>query len=173
MRANHFTIALVGFAALAHSQAAMAAQCVTEDEIAGLAIYAVPPLINGLAPVCGPVLSPDGYLAQKGEALADRYAQLGDANWPLAKSAMLKFIEKKDSGFDALATLPDEAVRPLIEAVLVQKLASDIPTKDCPKIERGLEIADELPPETVGVLIGFIMGLVKPKNPEICLNGQP
>jgi hypothetical protein len=64
--------------------------------------------------------------------------------------------------------LPDEAVRPLVEAVLVQKIASDIKPQNCPKIERGFELIDKLPPETVGEVIGFVMGLVKPKSPEIC-----
>lgn len=82
-------------------------------------------------------------------------------------------MEKKDSGFDTLASLPDEAVRPLVEAMLVQKLTGDIQPDECPRIERGLEIVDELPPETVGELIGYVMGLVKPKNPEICPNEQP
>jgi hypothetical protein len=173
MQPKRLSVALLSLAAMAHSQAAIAAECVTEQEVSGLAIYALPSIVNGIGPICSAHLSSQGYLAQKSQGLAERYAQLGDANWPLAKSAMLKFIEKKDSGFEALASLPDNAVRPLVEAVLVQKITADIKPQDCPKIERGMEIIDKLPPETVGEVIGFIMGMVKPKSPEICPTEQP
>lgn len=168
MHSKRLSAALIAFAALAHTQVAMAAECVTEKEVSGLAIYALPSIVNGIGPVCAPHLPTDGYLARHGKDLVERYAKLGNANWPLAKSAMLKFIENKDAGFDALASLPDDAVRPLVDAVLVQKIAGDIKTQDCGKIERGLGLIDKLPPETVGELIGFVMGLVQSKKPEIC-----
>jgi len=168
MQPKRLSVTLIALAALAQAQAATAAECVTEREVSSLAIYALPSIINGVEPICAPHLASDGYLAQNGPDLTDRYARLGDANWPLAKSAMLKFIGEKDAGFEAIASLPDDAVRPLVEAVLVQKIAGDIKPQNCPKIERGFELIDKLPPETVGEVIGFVMGLVKPKNPEIC-----
>ncbi len=168
MQPKRLSVTLIALAALAQAQAAMAAECVTEREVSGLAIYALPSIVNGIDPICAPHLASDGYLAQNSQNLAERYARLGDANWPLAKSAMLKFIGEKDAGSEAIASLPDEAVRPLVEAVLVQKIAGDIKPQNCPKIERGFQLIDKLPPETVGEVIGFVMGLVKPKSPEIC-----
>jgi hypothetical protein len=173
MRLKRLPIALLSLAAMAHWQAAVAAECITEQEVSGLAIFAVPSIVNAALPVCSPHLSPDGYLGKNGGALTDRYGRLGDANWPLAKTALFKFIDRKDSGLDVLVGLPDDAMRPLVEAVLAQKISADIKPQDCPKIERGFQIIDQLPPETVGEVIGFVMGLVKPKNPVMCPNEQP
>lgn len=158
---------------LASPQLAAAQTCITEREIAQLAIYSVPSLIEGVRAKCGPTLSAKGYLATRGDAFAANYAALQDETWPAAKSAITKFATskadaKEAQSFAMLAGLPDEAVRPLLDALIAQKIGESIKTKDCTKVERGIQLASPLSPRDSGALLGFIFTMVKPDDAMIC-----
>jgi hypothetical protein len=69
--------AVTALTALTLGAAAQAAPKLPEmsgDEAAALAIYAVPDLIAATKQTCAGRLSPNGFLATRGNALAQRYA---------------------------------------------------------------------------------------------------
>lgn len=168
--------ATLAVAALTGAQAATAqaaASCISEREVAQLAVYSVPSLIEGVRGKCARTLPASGFLATKGDAFAARYAALQADAWPGAKSAITKFATSKGDGraaetFAGLSGLPDDAVRPLVDALIAQKIGEAIKPKDCGKIERGIQLLSPLGPRDSGALVGFVFGLVKPDAFAVC-----
>src|SRR5688500_13969109 len=111
--------------------------CVTEAEVGAVAIYSVPSLIEAVRLKCGSQLSTSGSVARNGNALSGRYARLQPRVWPRAKAGMLKMLASQSKGaqgrqlLDTVGTLPDGAVRPLVDAWLVQEASSKIPAGNC------------------------------------------
>jgi hypothetical protein len=171
------SVALAATAALALTQAASAATpasaCISEKELAQLAIYSVPAMVQGVRAKCGPALSSNGFLATRGDTFAAGYASLQRETWPAARSAITKFASSKAAAKDAqdfaiIAGLPDDAVRPLVDALIAQKVGESIPVKDCGRVERGMQLVSPLAPRDSGALLGFIFTLVKPDDAIVC-----
>lgn len=169
-------LAVVTAGALAFQPVAASAQqaCVTEAEVSAVAIYSVPSLIQAMRLKCGGVLSPSGYLARRGDALAGRYAALQARVWPRAKSGMLKVLggqTRAGQGRELMSTvntLPDEAVRPLVDAWIVQETSARIPAGNCRRIEWVIEAMAPIDPEIAGGVLGAIVGLVDPDEMPVC-----
>lgn len=146
--------------------------CVTQDEVSAIAIYSVPSVIEGMRLKCAGELGSDGYLARRGDQLADRYARLQSAVWPRARSGLLKYgaswSKTSDLDLAAAASLPDDAVRPLVDALIVQETAARIAPGNCGRIELALEAAAFFDPEIAGTAIGFAAGLLAPGDPPVC-----
>ena len=161
-------------AAMALQPTVAAAQqpCITEEEVSAVAIYSVPSLIQGVRLRCGAELSPSGYLARRGDALIGRYAAVQNRVWPTARSGLVKVLSSRaGQGRDSMAMvtqLPDSAVRPLIDALIVQEVSPKIPTSDCWKIERLIEVAAPIDPEVAGTLLGAAVGLADPEQMPVC-----
>ena len=167
---------LAALAALGSAQAAAAQAdraCITEREISHLAIYAVPAMVEGVRGKCARSLSATGFLATRGDAFAAKYASLQAETWSGAKSAITKFAAPKvegeaAEGFAMVAGLPDEAVRPLVDALIAQKIGEEIEIKDCANIERAMQLLSPIGPRDSGALIGFVFSLVKPDDARLC-----
>lgn len=166
---------LAAITALTASQAAMAQAeaCISEREISHLAIYAVPSLVEGVRGKCGRALSSTGFLATRGDSFAAKYTAMQAETWPGAKAAIAKFAAptakgKSADGFAMLAGLPDDAVRPLVDALIAQKIGEEIKPKNCSTIERGMQLLAPFGPRDSGALIGFVVALVKPNDARIC-----
>ena len=69
---------------------------------------------------------------------------------------------------DSVDSLPDEAVRPLVDAWIVQEAQSRIPLQNCQRIEWVVEAVAPVDPEVAGGLIGAIVGLVDPAKMPVC-----
>jgi hypothetical protein len=172
------TPSLIATAALAslvpaQVQAQSAAACLTEREVAQMAIYAVPSLVEGVRGKCVGKLAPTGFLATRGDAFAAKYAALQGETWPVAKSAILKFVSGsvKDRNSDTLAmvaALPDESVRPLVDGMIAQKIGESVRSDQCRNVERGMQLASVMNPRDSGALVAFVMAMAKPKTPAIC-----
>jgi hypothetical protein len=163
---------LVQPVAAAAANGRIASPCITEAEISSMVVYAVPSVIQSANLRCSEALSSRGFLARQGQTLAGRYIGLQDKAWPQAKSGFMKFASTKSASnadkLDILATLPDDAVRPLVDALVVQELAGKIAVKDCRKVERIMEAISPIEPEAAGDLIGVIASLAGLENPSIC-----
>lgn len=165
-------------AALAVQPGLAAAQdCLAEDEVSAMAIYAMPGVVQGVRLRCASKLQPSGFLARSGDAVSARYGRLQGAAWPKAKSGLLKIAESKAAssarlgGADSLkmiSTLPDNAVRPLVDALIVQEVAPQIDLKHCGKFELLIQTLSKIEPEVAGSLLGLVAGLVKLDEPSIC-----
>lgn len=161
--------------AQAHAQAQAVKACLSEREVAQMAIYAVPSVVEGVRGKCAAKLSKTGFLATKGDTFAAKYAALQNETWPTAKAGIMKFVGAPKSGaakandsVAMLAALPDNSVRPLVDAMIAQKIGEAIKPEQCANVERGIQLASVMNPRDSGAMIAFVMAMTKPKNPAIC-----
>lgn len=155
------TVAVAALAALAlpaGAQAQSRLPDLTGDEAAALAIYAVPALIDATEQACAGRLSANGFLAKRGPALVQRYAAQQNAVWPKARGAMFKFAAGKAAGeqLRMFSSLPDNAVRPLVDALIRQEAAARVEPKSCTYIERMAEALSPLEPAQAGKIMGIL-----------------
>lgn len=177
MKRRSLSIALAASFSMLASQA-HAQQCIAEKQVESLAIYALPAIVKGVQTECVNELSDDGFLAQSGEAFVQPYLAMQDSVWPDAKAGFLLFAAKGEEDqaedeMDLLASLPDEAVRPLLDLILTEKVGEEIKLSDCGRIERAVELVAPLPPENTGGLIALIAGLAGVDDPRICEYTSP
>jgi hypothetical protein len=172
---NFARISIMAAAAAMTLQPTVAAAqqpCITEDEVSAVAIYSVPSVIQGVRLRCNGELSSSGYLARRGDALIGRYAAIQNRVWPTARSGLVKVLSSRaGEGRDTLAMvtrLPDNAVRPLVDALIVQEVSPKIATSNCSKIERLIEVAAPIDPEVAGTLLGVAAGLADPEQMPVC-----
>jgi hypothetical protein len=166
-------LAMLALATSASAQTA-ATPCVTEAEISAMIRYAMPEAIAASRVSCAGRLTPTGFLATGGDDLQMRYAVGKDAAWPAAKTALLKIAGgSEDQDIASLAELPDEAVRPLVDALIQQKLVESIKPDSCSSIERMAKALSPLEPSEFGELAGVIASLaLKDEKPRVCAAGE-
>lgn len=160
--------------AQAHAQVQAVKSCLTEREVAQMAIYAVPAVVTGVRGKCSARLSSSGFLATRGDSFVQKYAALQAETWPVAKSAILKFVggnagqAKANDPIAMFAALPDQSVRPLVDAMIAQKVGEAVKPEQCGNVERGMQLASVMSPRDSGAMIAFVMAMTKPKSPPIC-----
>lgn len=144
--------------------------CVTEQEVAHMLIYATPLAIDAAKSKCAGTLASDGFLLSGSKKLRAKYAALQTETWPKAKSAMVKFASSGEGASEIamIAGLPDESLRPFADALATQKLNESIKVKDCKNIERGMRLIAPFSPRDTGALIGFISGMIDSKTLTVC-----
>lgn len=158
---------------------AAAQQCVTPAETRAMTIYVVPAAVQALELRCADQLSADGFLAREGRGFARRYAALQTRNWPQAKSGLLKVLGSTAAAgpvrdnLALIANLPDEHVRPLVDALVVQELSGRIPLADCGSAEQLLQTMSGIEPEVAGTLVSQIISLFGNQPALICPATRP
>ena len=175
------TFAALAAAALVFQPVATSAQqaCVTEQQASAIAIYSVPGLVEAVRLRCAGKLSSSGYLARRGDGLIGRYAPIQARVWPAAKSGLLELFAGKTGsgrglqGLDTIVNLPDNAVRPLVDALIVQEAAAKIAAGNCTRLERVIEFVAPIDPEMAGGLLGAIAGLINHRDFPVCRPRQP
>ena len=130
------------------------------DEASALAVYTVPDFLVAVKQSCSGELSPNGFLARHGDELSARYAARQNAAWPLARSALFKVAgAKAPDQVKTFATLPDNAVRPLADALIQQEIAAKIHPNSCRNIERMAEAIAPLDPVDAGRILGVLFDI--------------
>jgi hypothetical protein len=153
-------LALVALTVPAGVQAQPKLPALSGDEAAALAIYAVPGLIDATRQTCAGRLSSSGFLAQRGTSLSQRYAAQQNTVWPRARSAMFKFAEgEAGEQLKMFASLPDNAVRPLVDALIRQEAAARVEPQSCSYIERMAEALAPLEPAQAGRILGVLFDI--------------
>lgn len=155
---------------IAQAQAAEQA-CVEQQVVSDAMVYATPILAEAFMDKCSSELSSTGFMATKGDEFIGRFDALQDTSWPGAMRLLQNFGSssgKIGELSSMISTLPEEAIRPFIDAILLQRIHQEIKVADCGKIERGIELISPLPPENIGGLMSFIFEMSDVKNPEIC-----
>ncbi len=167
--------AILALAALAQPQAAFAQQCVDQQDLADSVIYAMPLMAEAFEDKCGAQLKPDGFMATKGDAFVAPYRAQQAKKWPAAMRVLTVFAQsggEDNEGGEGMAelfqSLPADAVRPFVDALIVQKLSEEIKTADCGKIERGVSLIAPLPPQNTGALVAFVFDLTGVDKPKLC-----
>lgn len=157
-----------------HAQAQAAKACLTEREVAHMAVYAVPAIVEGVRGKCGKKLSSSGFLATKGADFAAKYAALQNETWPVAKAGIIKFVggsagqAKPNDLIKNVLSMPDQSLRMMADLMIAQKVGEGIKPAQCANFERGMQLASVMNPRDSGAMIAFVMAMAKPKNPPIC-----
>ena len=170
------TLAMLGSVTIAFQPVAASAQsaCVTIEEASAIAVYSVPSLVQAVRLRCDGQLSSSGYLARSGNTLISRYGSIQAQAWPKAKSGLLKVLTSKAGAapgaviLDMVRALPDDAVRPLVDALLVQEASAKIPVSHCSHAERVIQHVAPIEPEMAGGLLGAIAGLINHSDFPVC-----
>lgn len=179
---RRMTAPALAFAALASAQGAQAQQqaCVAPADMSDAVVYAMPIAYDATRAACANRLSQRGFLATRGDAYMAPFRASQDKSWPGAFRMLKTFMAQKDgaaeeSGMDMTAMLqsmPEDALRPFVDALVGQMIAQEIKGDSCAKIERGLELLSPLPTENVSGLVAFIVEMTDVKNPPVCTAAQ-
>lgn len=162
--------------ATAQTASAQAQTCVRAGDLSDAVVYALPIAYDAVRNACANRLTRDGFMATRGDAFIASFRSQQNAVWPGAFRLLKTFManDTKDSaggGNDMTAmisALPEEALRPFVDAMVGQMIADEIKGDDCGKIERGVELISPLPTDNVGALFAFIAEMADLKNPPIC-----
>jgi hypothetical protein len=176
MKSPSLLAPLLGFAAISSAQVAQAQQpCVASADLGDAVIYAMPIAYEAVQDTCASLLPADGFLATEGEAFVDKFRDRRDAAWPGAFRLLRVFLaEQAEQDVSApdiiglISALPEQDLRPFIDAIIAQLLGEEIKPESCVEIERGVELLSPLPAGNVAGLIAFIAELSELKDPEIC-----
>lgn len=167
----------LAFAALATSQTALAQSqaCVARADMSDAVVYAMPIAYDAARNACTNRLTSNGFMASRGDAYIEPFRTGQDKAWPGAFRFLKTFMNKDagEGGSQAdmaamLGSMPEDALRPFVDALVGQMIAAEIKGDSCAKIERGLELLSPLPTENIGGLIAFIAELAELKEPPVC-----
>lgn len=173
--------AALAFTALASAQAAAAQQaCVESADVADAVTYAMPALYDAMKTPCSTQFAASDFMTNEADAFIGQFTSLQDASWPgtlrLLKVFMAADAAEKGNADDpmmaALAQMPPEALRPLVDVFVGQmindELAKMIKPDTCSDIAQAMELMAPLPPENIGGLAGFLARVTGVDDPPIC-----
>ena len=174
-----FTASHLAFAALASSQAASAQEaCVAPEDLSDTITYAVPILYEAMKTPCGTEFAANPFMSVEGEAFVERFRVQQDAAWPGTLRLLRVFMTQQsgegeqDQMIEMVASLPDEALRPIVDMIVAQmvneRLASEIQPTTCADVAEVMELLAPLPPENISNLATFIARQAELDEPSIC-----
>lgn len=172
-----FILATIATLALANAQTAAAQQsCVAAKDLTDTITYAMPIAYDATRTACDARLKSDSFLKTDGVRFIDRFRAKQDTAWPGARRVLTQFAtgaaSREGSGdasmTEAITTMPDDALRPFVDALASQKLAEEIKPATCSKIERVMALISPLPAENVSGLATLLFELAGVDNPSIC-----
>ena len=167
---------LIASAAVFSSQAVAAQNaCVEPQDAADAIVYMMPAAHQAALRKCSGNLGEESFLpSAAAKTFISSFEAQQDERWPGTFRFFKVFIEQQDEG-DAdqamsqmIASLPESAIRPFIDGILVEIVAGEIKPSSCEKIDRVLELLSPLPADNVGGLSALLLDAVGPKNPPIC-----
>jgi hypothetical protein len=141
-------LALTASAQVAAAQTDAAAKsCLTRPELRGMVAYFLPSVLQSTIDKCSQRLTPDSYLLGRAPLLATTLEATRSESWPMAKAAFIKIGGNDNkSTADLFAMLPEETIRPIVEAAITQKLGPSIKPESCKDIDRIMAPLEPLPP---------------------------
>lgn len=141
--------AALALASLPAQAVAAEAPCLTEREVRGLILYAMPDIIEQGGGSCAAVLPADSYIARSRADLLARYR----AAAPPASVARTGIARMAGVPEDRFAALDDKALHALVAAGLSSAMAKGIKTGDCRIVSDVLEQLAPLPPANIASLL--------------------
>ncbi len=157
---------LTGCAALALAlcptlaNAAAAPVCLSRAEARAVLTYSLPQVIDGTAKRCRQALPADAFLTTHGQQVVQRYSGNRDQYWPQARSAFLKLSSQRDASMASIAgQLPDETLKPLVDATVSGLVAQSIHLESCDQIDLAIDLLSPLPPQNTAGLIALFIEL--------------
>lgn len=170
---RHSIAACVALAALAQPALAQPQQCVSQQDVADAAVYAMPLVYAAHGAKCSAQRSPTGYFAREGSGFVARFSKLQDSTWPATLRVLQVFTASSGASgatemANMVALMPEKTLRPFVDSLIQQKIAEQIKPADCGRIERAAELLAPLPPENFGGVIALMFDFARVKNPPLC-----
>ena len=165
-------LALVASAQAQAAQTQQAETCLTRPELRGMIAYFMPTVLQSAIDTCSPQLKPDSFLLGRAPKLVGSLEAGRAEAWPMAKQAITKIGNSRTKGSgDMLANLPEEAVGPMINAVIAQELSSEIKPESCGDINRVMTPLEPLPAANMIDLITEALALAgrSDKKMRLCV----
>ena len=168
--------ALIAGAALFSAQAVQAQQnCASPADFDDTLRYAMPLIYEAAMSRCGDQYSANGFMKSQGPDFADGFRAMQDDAWPgtmrLIKTVLANGGDSSEAEQVGMLfnTIPADALRPFVDAMVVQKVAEEIKPDSCAKIEQGVELIAPLPPENVTGLLTFLVSQIKRDEGKFCI----
>ncbi|MFM7376893.1 MAG: hypothetical protein ACKO1O_01980 [Erythrobacter sp.] len=168
----------LAFTALASATAAQAqAQaCIPQADMTDAIVYAMPIAYEAAQTACANRFAEGGFMAREGDAWIAAYRSGQDKAWPGALRVIKTFIADdaaaSGTGGDDMSAmitaLPENALRPFVDAMVGQMIAKEIKPDSCGTIERAVELLSPLPGENIGGLVAFMLELDDKSNSPLC-----
>jgi hypothetical protein len=168
----------LAIAALASATAAQAQQnaCIPPADMTDAIVYAMPLAYDAAQTACANRFAADGFMAREGDAWVAAYRDGQNKAWPGALRVLKTFMAddaatkgKGDDMSAIITALPEDALRPFVDAMVGQMIAKEIKPDSCGTIERAVELLSPLPGENIGGLVAFVLELDdKGKKSPIC-----
>lgn len=168
---------VLALAALGSATVAQAQQkaCIPPADLSDAIVYAMPIAYDAAQTACANRFAANGFMAREGDAWVAGYRDGQDKAWPGALRVLKTFMaddaanKGKDDDMSAIITaLPEDALRPFVDAMVGQMIAKEIKPDSCGTIERAVELLSPLPGENVGGLVAFILEMDKKGKQPIC-----
>ncbi len=171
----NFRLTASAAALLSLSQPALAqsAPCIAPADLSDTLTYSMPLLVEGIQSSCMDALPADSFLLGDGAEFASGFEPLRDQAWPGTRRFLMTFAKKGDSKNQMsgiIEDLSDEAIRPFVDAMVVQLVAAEIKPANCGDIDRILPLLAPLPPENYGPILATLFSFVgdEEKDLKIC-----
>jgi hypothetical protein len=137
--------------------------CVTSAEMHGMVAYFLPVVLDNVAKNCSAFTPASAYLRAGLPSLQVQLRQGREAAWPMAKSAFFKLGGQKDAR--TMASLSDDALRPLVDEMLSSKFSIAVDEAKCGEVN---DIAEALAPlnapETVHLIATILSTAARKDN---------
>lgn len=173
-----FTLAAaMSFTALATGQSVQAQEaCIDPADLTDTITYAIPLVYDGLRDKCSAEFNQSEFMRTGADEFVNGFRDGQDAAWPGALRLLKVFMMRQgndEAGMaDIVASLPDDALRPLVDGIippmLSERLGKGSDTAFCGDIAEGMELVAPLPAQNVSALVTFIARKAGLEDPSIC-----
>ncbi|MFM5893421.1 MAG: hypothetical protein ACKOQM_03195 [Novosphingobium sp.] len=163
------TAIAAAMALLSASQASAAATtCMTQPELRGMVSYVLPSVMGAVIERCRPSLPSNAAMLTRGSQLVGELQAGQSAAFPMARQAFSKFSGSDGkTGADLFNSMPEEALKPIIESMMAQELTKDVKTKDCADIDRVFATLQPLPARNFVELVTQVLTIAGRDNQKM------
>lgn len=137
--------------------------CVTSAEMHGMVAYFLPVVLDSVAKNCSAFTPASSYLRAGLPGLEVQLREGREAAWPMARSAFFKLGGRKNA--HTMASLSDDALRPLVDDMLGSKFSIPVDTAKCGEVN---DIAEALAalnaPQTVHLIATILSTAARKDN---------
>ncbi len=126
--------------------------------VAAAVRYGLPLAFEGYMTRCFEALDGEGYAVTNAPRLRTKFSEGADAAWPGARQLLLQAAQEEAGQMgDLIGDLDDVELRTFVDGLIESLAAQEIKLESCETIERGLEILDPVPADTVASMFGFLV----------------
>jgi hypothetical protein len=158
-------VRLASLAALSGAVMTAAPASAQDDDLDPAAVaaavrYGLPQAFEGYMTRCFETLDGEGYAVTNAPRLRTKFSDGADAAWPGARQFLMQIAQEEAGQMgDLIGDLDDVELRTFVDGLIESLAAQEIKLESCETIERGLEILDPVPADTVASMFGFLVEL--------------